>query len=105
MAAPDAHSDASFSFELTPPLDNLLHLAALEGLTLQDVVATALQSVIDGCLIGTHGASGHSDNTDHSAAAPQPFRAVLSAVRNTRAQASARPADISEVQPSSCLSY
>ena len=99
MAEPAAHSDASFSFELTPPLDTLLQLAALEGLTLQDVVATALQSVIDGCLTGTQdGARGDSGNTDQVPASSHSFRAMLASVRNTRAEAAARPAGISEVQ-------
>lgn len=102
MAMPFVLSDTSFSFELTPPLDTLLQLAALEGLSLQEVVATALQTVIDGCLSGclngTQGARGDLDDADYFSAASQPFRAVLASVSNTRTAAAAKPACISEVQ-------
>ncbi len=40
------NSEVSCRFELPPPLDALIRLAAVQQLTLQDVVATALQVVV-----------------------------------------------------------
>ena len=38
---------SSCRFELTPPLDELIRLAAVHKLTLQDIVAAALRVVVD----------------------------------------------------------
>ena len=92
-----ASEDAWFTFELTPPLDTLVRLAALEGVTLQEVIATAFKTVIDGCVNGTRGHTSERNPVGDSPASLS-FRAVLASVRAGRTEAVAQPAGISEVQ-------
>ena len=41
------HGEATCSFELSAPLDNLIRLAAQHEVTVREVVATALRAVVD----------------------------------------------------------
>lgn len=99
MAGLKADEEACCAFKLPPSLDTLTHLAAVEGLTLRDVITVALEIVIIRSFDESPDLpSGLADINDLKAATAPSFRAVLAAYRVGRA---VQTADVSEVQVNS----
>lgn len=99
MADFKADERACCSFELSLPLGTLTHLAAVEQLTLQEVVLVALEIVIVGLFDESPVFQiAPASICDSQAGTSRSFRAALAAHRIKRGDRAAQPTDGTEVQ-------
>ena len=89
---------ASLGFEIPLSLEALSNLAALEGVTLQEVIRTAVSSVINRFSGGLKSPGVSLSAAGKSTTTPVSFRSLLSAVRSARGAYPAQDADDLEVQ-------
>lgn len=102
MSSRDHDDTACFLFELTPPLAPLIQLAVSQKVTLQDVVASAVQLVLERfCATEILSSKAQPKSSHQASAAASTFCQVLQIVGAESDSSVQQAGDISEVQTTS----